>query len=73
MNLADKLRPLVPMVILTVIIMFVSRIGFDLLGGRPMFWTSAEEIRTFIFHFLIGGPFVLFALLVAQQRNQGGR
>ena len=73
MTLAERLRPLVPMLIMTAIILVVSRVGFDLLGGKPMFWTSDQEIRTFIFHSLIGGPFVLFALLVAQQRNQGGR
>jgi phosphotransferase system glucose/maltose/N-acetylglucosamine-specific IIC component len=73
MTLADRLRPLVPMLVMTGLILVVSAIGFDLLGGRPMFWTSDELTRSFLFRCLIGGPFILFALLVAQQRAQGGK
>ena len=30
-----------------------------------MFWTSQEGIETLVWHSLVGGPFILFALLVA--------
>jgi hypothetical protein len=58
--------------VITAVFLVVSRIFFDLLAGRPMFWTSEEGMQLLLWHSLVGGPFVLFALLVAAQRAASG-
>ena len=72
MNIAQRLQELVRFLVITAVFMVVSRIFFDLLAGRPMFWTSQEGIDTLLWHSLVGGPFILFALLVAAQRAGSG-
>jgi hypothetical protein len=72
MNLSERLQELVRFLLVTVVFLVVSRIFFDLLAGRPMFWTSREGIETLLWHSLVGGPFILFALLVAVQRHRSG-
>ena len=72
MNIAQRLRELVRFLVITAVFMVVSRIFFDLLAARPMFWTSQEGIDTLVWHSLVGGPFILFALLVAAQRAGSG-
>jgi len=72
MNIAQRLRELVRFLVITAVFMVVSRIFFDLLAARPMFWTSQEGIDTLVWHSLVGGPFILFALLVAAQRTGSG-
>jgi len=57
----------------TICFLIVSRIFFDLLARRPMFWTSQEGIELLLWHALVGGPFIMFALLVAAQRNTNGQ
>ena len=65
MSVAQRLRQLIVFLVMTAAFMLVSRIMFDLLAGRPMFWTSQEGIETLLWHSMVGGPFILFALLVA--------
>ena len=72
MNIAQRLQELVRFLVITVVFLIVSRIFFDLLAARPMFWTSQEGIDTLLWHSLVGGPFILFALLVAAQRTGSG-
>jgi len=72
MSIAQRLRELVRFLVITAVFMVVSRIFFDLLAARPMFWTSQEGIDTLVWHSLVGGPFILFALLVAAQRTGSG-
>ena len=72
MSIAQRLRELVRFLVITAVFMVVSRIFFDLLAARPMFWTSQEGIDTLVWHSLVGGPFILFALLVAAQRSGSG-
>jgi len=72
MNPADRLRQLIAFLVMTAVFMVVSRIFFDLLAGRPMFWTSDEGMELLLWHSLVGGPFILFALLVAAQRAGSG-
>jgi hypothetical protein len=57
----------------TAAFLVVSRILFDALAGRPPFWSSQEGIELLLFHALVGGPFIMFALLVAAQRNNNGQ
>ena len=72
MNAAARLRQLVVFLVFTAVLMVVSRVLFDLLAGRPMFWTSEEGMQMLLWHSLVGGPFILFALLVAAQRTGSG-
>ncbi len=72
MNIAQRLQELVRFLVITAVFLVVSRIFFDLLAGRPMFWMSQEGIDTLLWHSLVGGPFILFALLVAAQRAGSG-
>ena len=72
MNIGDRLQELVRFLVLTAVFLVVSRIFFDLLAARPMFWSSQEGIETLLWHSLVGGPFILFALLVAAQRHRSG-
>jgi hypothetical protein len=57
----------------TAVFLVVSRVGFDLLAGRPMFWSSREGLETLLWNSLIGGPFIFFALLVSAQRSGIGK
>ncbi len=72
MNIGARLRQLIVFLVMTVVLMVASRIMFDLLAGRPMFWTSEEGMQLLLWHSLVGGPFILFALLVAAQRAGSG-
>jgi hypothetical protein len=65
-----RLREAVRFIPLTLIILVVSRILFDLLSGREMFWSSEERIVSMLWSSLLTGPFILFALMVSAQRNQ---
>ena len=73
MNPAKRIEHLAAYLAMTVFILLASRILFDLLSGRPMFWSTQDQLMTFLWHCLIGGPFILFALIVAAQRNQSGK
>jgi hypothetical protein len=57
----------------TICFLIVSRILFDALAGRPPFWSSQEAFELLLWHGLVGGPFIMFALLVAAQRNNNGQ
>ncbi len=57
----------------TLAFLVVSRILFDALAGRPPFWSSQEGIELLAWHAIVGGPFIMFALLVAAQRNTNGQ
>jgi hypothetical protein len=57
----------------TAVFLLVSRVLFDLLAGRPMFWSSHEQVMGFLWTCLVGGPFILFALLVAAQSKPSGK
>ena len=72
MNISERLHELARFLLATTVFLVVSRIFFDLLAGRPMFWTSQEGIETLLWHSMVGGPFILFALLVAAQRHRSG-
>lgn len=67
---AQRLRDALRFLPLAIILYVASRILFDLLGGRPMFWSSPDEISVFLWKALVFIPVILFALLVAAQRNQ---
>ena len=54
----------------TVLILVASRVLFDLLANRPMFWTSDEGFNSLLWSGLIAGPFILFALMVSAQKNK---
>lgn len=56
---------------LAILIFLGSRLLFDLLAQRPMFWASRESFVAMLWSGLISGPFILFALMVAAQRNTG--
>jgi hypothetical protein len=56
---------------LAIMIFLGSRLLFDLLAQRPMFWSSQESFIAMLWSGLISGPFILFALMVAAQRNTG--
>lgn len=64
-----RLREVVRYIPLTLIILVASRVLFDLLASRPMFWSSDEGINSLLWSGLIAGPFILFALMVSAQRN----
>jgi hypothetical protein len=66
----ERLREAVRFLPLTLIILVVSRILFDLLAGREMFWSSEERVVSMLWSSLLTGPFILFALMVSAQRNQ---
>ena len=66
-RLSEALRFL-PMAL---VLLLASRVLFDLLAGRPMFWSSHEAFVSLLWSSLIAGPFILFALMVAAQRNSG--
>ena len=73
MNLSDRLRQLGWYLALTAIFLVVSRVLFDLLAGRPPFWSSHDLIVGFLWTCLVGGPFILFALMVAAQTRTPGK
>ena len=73
MNLTARLQQLVLFLGMTMALLVVSRILFDLLAGRPMFWTSQEGVETLLWNSLIGGPFIFFALMVSAQRTGSGK
>ena len=73
MSIAPRIQQFAFYLVWTVIILVVSRVGFDLLAGRPMFWSSPEGLETLLWNSLIGGPFIFFALLVSAQRNGIGK
>jgi hypothetical protein len=70
---AARLRELVWYLLATAVFLLVSRVLFDLLAGRPMFWSSHEQVMGFLWTCLVGGPFILFALLVAAQSKPSGK
>ena len=72
MNIGARLQELIRFLVVTAVFLVVSRIFFDLLAGRPMFWTSEEGLQLLLWHSVVGGPFILFALLVAAQRAGSG-
>jgi hypothetical protein len=66
----QRLRDAMRFLPLTLIILVVSKILFDLLAGREMFWSSEERLVSMLWSSLLTGPFIMFALLVSAQRNQ---
>ena len=69
-DVAERLREALRFLPLTLIILVASRILFDLLAGREMFWSSEERLVSMLWSSLLTGPFILFALMVSAQRNQ---
>jgi hypothetical protein len=69
-DVTERLREAVRFLPLTLIILVASRILFDLLAGREMFWASEERLMSMLWSSLLTGPFILFALMVSAQRNQ---
>jgi hypothetical protein len=69
-DVGQRLREALRFLPLTLIILVASRILFDLLAGREMFWASEERFVSFLWSSLLTGPFILFALMVSAQRNQ---
>lgn len=70
-DISQRLRDALRFLPLTVIILLTSRLLFDLLAGRPMFWSSKEAWESLLWSGLTAGPFILFALMVAAQRSIG--
>jgi hypothetical protein len=66
---AQRVREALRFVPLATILFVVSRILFDLLAGRPMFWSSHEGVVDLLWKAVVFIPVVLFALMVAAQRN----
>lgn len=73
MSLSDRLRQLAVYLVVAAVVLVVSRVLFDLLAGRPVFWSSREGVIGFLWTCLVGGPFILFALLVAAQTRPTGK
>jgi hypothetical protein len=69
-DVSQRLRDALRFLPLTLIILVVSRILFDLLAGREFFWSSEERLISMLWSSLLTGPFILFALMVSAQRNQ---
>ena len=69
-DVTQRLREALRFLPLTLIILVVSRILFDLLAGREFFWSSEERLISMLWSSLLTGPFILFALMVSAQRNQ---
>ena len=65
-----RLREAIRYIPLALIIFVASRILFDLLASKPMFWSSEESLLAFLWSGLIAGPFILFALMVSAQKNK---
>ena len=70
---AARLQSLAWYLVVTAIFLLVSRVLFDLLAGRPPFWSTHESVMGFLWTCLVGGPFILFALLVATQSKPSGK
>lgn len=73
MTLAPRAQQFLFYLVWTVIFLVVSRVLFDLLAGRAMFWATPGGYESLLWNSLIGGPFIFFALLVAAQRNGYGK
>ena len=69
-DVSQRLRDALRFLPLTLIILVVCRILFDLLAGREFFWSSEERLVSMLWSSLLTGPFILFALMVSAQRNQ---
>jgi len=69
-DIGERLRDAVRFLPMAIILFVVSRVLFDLLAGRSMFWSTSEELEAFLWKALLFIPVILFALLVAAQRNQ---
>jgi hypothetical protein len=67
-----RLREATRYIPLAILIFVASRILFDLLADKPMFWSSDESLLAFLWSGLIAGPFILFALMVSAQKNKSG-
>jgi hypothetical protein len=73
MTFTSRTQQFVVYFIWTIIFLLVSRILFDMLAGRPQFWTIDGGFESLLWNALIGGPFIFYALLVAAQRQGIGK
>ena len=73
MNPSGRFQQLAWFLALTAVFLLVSRVLFDLLAGRPPFWSTHDQIIGFLWTCLVGGPFILFALMVAAQTRTPGK
>ena len=73
MYAAGRFQQLARFLAMTAVFLLVSRVLFDLLAGRPPFWSTHDLIVGFLWTCLVGGPFILFALLVAAQGKTSGK
>ncbi len=55
-----------------VLMYLVSRMLFDLLAGKPQFWSSEEAFTLLLWNACFAIPFIVFALMVAAQRKSSG-
>ena len=73
MTFTSRTQQFVVNFIWTVLFLVGSRILFDLLAGRPQFWSIEGGAESLLWNSLIGGPFIFFALMVAAQRQGIGK
>ena len=55
-----------------IVLYLLSRVFFDLLSGKPQFWTSEEAFLLLLWNPCFAIPFIVFGLLVAAHRNSPG-
>ena len=73
MTFNSRTQQFVVYFIWTIGFLLVSRVLFDVLAGRPPFWSIEGGVESLLWNSLIGGPFIFFALMVAAQRQGIGK
>jgi hypothetical protein len=68
-----RLRDMLRFLPIALVMYLVSGVLFDLLAGRPQFWTSREAFLTLLWNACFGVPFITFGLMVAASRKPSGR
>ena len=56
-----------------IVLYLLSRVFFDVLTGKPQFWTSEEAFVLLLWNACFAIPFIVFGLLVAAHRNTPGK
>ena len=73
MTFNSRTQQFVVYFIWTIGFLLVSRVLFDVLAGRPPFWSIEGGVESLLWNSLIGGPFIFFALMVSAQRTGSGK
>ena len=57
---------------ISIVLYLLSGVLFDLLAGRPQFWTSTEAFMALLWNACFTIPFIVFGLMVASTRKSSG-